>query len=121
MTINNALGHFAEILGDTVPEKELLSWLSEIENTVITEIADTHLCGDYETDPITEECDRERELFAPYPFSSLYADYAVMKNDLRVRDMQRYLNSAAVFAASYSSFADWMNRTFMPRGAKVSL
>ncbi len=120
MTINNALGRCAEILGDSVPRETLMLWLSEIENTVLREIAGTHE-GVMMPESSDALSDAESELFVPDPFSELYVLFAVMKNDLRLRDVQRYLNSAAVFSASYSSFADWFNRTHLPKGEKIKI
>lgn len=116
MTISNALARCAEALGDAVSEESLILWLSQIENTVITEIAATHLCGEYDASPVTLDCDRSRELFVPDPYSELYVLFAVMKNDLRLRDIQKYMNSAAVFSAAYANFADMFNRTNAPQG-----
>ena len=118
MTINQALALCSSALNDTVPEETLLSWLWEIESTVICEIASTHSGSETELSPITPGCDRDRVLFVPDPMSELYVSHAVMKNCLRLGDMQKYLNCAAVFASAYSSFADSYNRSHMPAGEK---
>lgn len=111
MTINSALAECSRVLGDTVPEEIIMGWLSEIEHTLISELSDTH-----ENPPSPVGDGRERELFVPDPQSKLYVDYAVMMNDLRLRDMQRYINSAAIFSAAYSAFADSYNRSHFPVG-----
>ena len=118
MTINNYLSRCSALLGDTVGEETLLSWLAEIENTVIREIKETHFAGESYDSPCAENGGREAALTVVDPYSSLYIDYAVMKNDLFLRDIQRYMNSASVFHNSYSAYADYVNRTNMPLGEK---
>ena len=45
-----------------------------------------------------------------------------MKNDMYLRDTERYMNSAALFAAAYSSYADCVNRERAPLGvSKIKL
>lgn len=118
MTISTALARCTQALGNSADESAVLLWLGEIENTVIREIAETHRGAVYDPSPVTAESDLGRELFVPDPFSELYVLFAVMKNDLRLRDTQRYINSAAVFHAAYSDFADWFNRSHSPVGAE---
>ena len=112
MTINSALAECSRILGDTVPEETIEGWLSEIEAILTEEIAETHEKSTAHDDT----AGRERELFVPDPHSRLYVDYVIMMNDLRLRDMQRYINSASVFSAAYCAFADRYNRTHFPVG-----
>ena len=45
-----------------------------------------------------------------------------MKYDLMMHDTEQYNNSAPAFAAAYSTYADSVNRSFMPHGtATVTL
>lgn len=116
MTLSTSLARCTQALGSSADRSDIFLWLAEIEGTVIREIAETHEGTDYDASPLTEDSDPDRELFVPDPFSELYVLFAVMKNDLRLRDTRRYLNSAAVFQAAYSDFADWFNRTHRPAG-----
>lgn len=114
MTVNEAVAGAVEILGDTVTREALVLWLWEIENTVITEIAETHEGLYADKTPIDKNCDGERVLFAPDPHSQLYVHYLLMKGDQSLRDATQYINSATQFSASYNNFSDWYNRTYMP-------
>ncbi|MBR6676339.1 MAG: hypothetical protein IKL24_03305, partial [Clostridia bacterium] len=95
--------------------------LCEIEASVIHEIADTHEGDGCPYMAITPDSEGDRLLFVPDPYSRLYVNYLVMKSDLSLRDTVQYENSAAVFAESYKTFADWYNRTYMPLGERIRL
>lgn len=114
MTINEAVAKVSASIGESLSRNTLVGWLSEIENTVINEIAATHEGMEYTREIVTAETDGDRELFVPDPYSVLYLHYLIMKCDDSMYDTERYMNSAARFNASYSSFADWYNRTYMP-------
>ncbi|MBQ9692103.1 MAG: hypothetical protein IJV70_03000 [Clostridia bacterium] len=118
MTVNEAIAAAVHRLGDTVSRDELTEWLSEIENTVVREIGETHFGQMPNTDIIKPDTDGERVLFAPDPHSRLYLSYLLMKADLYLCDTEQYANSAAVFSEAYKSFADWYNRAYMPLGER---
>ena len=121
MTVNEAIVRANDCMGDTVPRDRLLNWLWEIEDTVCREIEITHAGAD-----ISPSCDIMNDgdalLTVPDPQSELYILYLQMKNDMYLRDTERYMNSAALFAAAYSSYADSVNRDRVPLGAsKIKL
>ena len=114
MTINDAVALAAEHTGENIGREKLIFWLSQIENTVVTEIAATHENDTSDKTVITDMTDGDRVLFAPDPYSVLYVNYLIMKTDLALRDSAQYQNSSHAFAVSYADFADWYNRTYMP-------
>lgn len=114
MTVNEAIALAVQAVGELVPRENLVNWLWEIENTVISEIAQTHKGRIWDSTAINKETAGDRELFAPDPFSRLYTAYLVMKSDLFLRDISGYINSVSVFSEAYTSFSDWYNRTYMP-------
>lgn len=117
MTVNEAIVSAGAVCKDAVSREELITWLSEVENTVIEEIAKTHEGKAYDDSVITLDGEGDRVLFVPDPYSQLYVHYLIMKSDDILCDTERYVNSASRFSSSYSSFADWYNRTYMPLGA----
>ncbi len=122
MTVNEALGKASDIIGEISDRTRFTEWLSEIENTVCSEIALTHEGANPDLSLITSETDGNRELFVPDPSSSLYVLYLIMKNDLYLRDTEQYANSKAAFEAAYAAFADKYNREHMPgRGCGICL
>ena len=119
MTVNEALTRAAESIGDSIPRDKLLIWLSVIEDTVDREIAATHAGCRRGTDV---HSDGDAELSVPDPQSEVYILYMQMKYDLMMHDTEQYNNSAPAFAAAYSTYADSVNRSFMPHGtATVTL
>lgn len=116
MTINEALGGAVDIIGDSTDVGRLKGWLSEIENTVCSEIGRAHEGSLPDMTPIVSDTDGDRVLFVPDPDSGLYVLYLLMKNDLYMRDAEQYANSSAAFASAYESFADKYNREHMPLG-----
>lgn len=116
MTVNEALFVANEKFGNTVPQERLLRWLWEIEDTVRRETVMTHSgFENVSTAEITEPNDMM--LSVPDPQSELYIHYLEMKNDMYLRDTDRYMNSALAFSAAYSAYADCINRTKTPKGA----
>lgn len=108
MTYDKAISRGYSALSGEVGREELAVWLSEIEDTVRAELLNSHEGGENLPDG---------ELFIRDPYSEIYILYFIMKNDARLADTARYLNSASVFGTAYSSFADRYNREHMPKGA----
>ncbi|MBQ4066302.1 MAG: hypothetical protein IJD22_01535 [Clostridia bacterium] len=68
MKVNEAVAAASRLIGEGIERRELIGWLSEIETTVVTEIADTHMGAVGNPSPIDPESDGERQLFAPDPY-----------------------------------------------------
>lgn len=114
MKINEALAKAMQALDSPIEEKELFAWLCDIENIIILEIVNTHEGFNGAYGLLDADSSMEKELFVPEPYSELYVNYLLMKADLWLRDTARYINSASVFASSYTAFVDWYNREHMP-------
>ena len=115
MTVNEAIARCDEMMGDSCGREVKLRWLSDVESMVYQEIIRTHE-GAYEWaawKPFGAD-DGERELFAQDPYGELYVFYLMMRSNLLLQDMNQYNNAAALFESSYTSYADWYNRTHMP-------
>ena len=115
MTVNEAIARCDEMIGDNCGREAKLRWLSDVESMLYQEIICTHE-GFYERKNWRPFCadDGERELLAQDPYGELYVFYLMMRSHLLLQDMNQYNNAAALFASSYTSFADWYNRTHMP-------
>ena len=115
MTVNEAIARCDEMTGDNYGREAKLRWLSDVESMLYEEIICTHAgapeWGDWT--PFGED-DGERELLAKDPYGELYVFYLMMRSNLLLQDMNQYNNAAALFAAAYTSFCDWYNRTHMP-------
>ncbi len=115
MTVNEAIARCDEMTGDSYGREAKLRWLSDVESMLYEEIICTHAGSPERGDwtPFGED-DGERELLAKDPYGELYVFYLMMRSNLLLQDMNQYNNAAALFAAAYTSFCDWYNRTHMP-------
>lgn len=121
MTLSNAITRCTEALGDTAGSDDIIMWLNELEATIISELYQTHNIPAAKRCSLNTDTPKDTVLLIPDPYSEVYIAHAMMKNDLKLRDMRKYASSAVVFAAAYSSFADWFNRTYLPRTTGIKL
>ena len=111
MTVKKAINELDSLReGNTYSTETLKNWLAELENTVRTEVYDTHNITDYEFDESGEMSD-DRELLCPSGFEYLYVDYLVMKTDLNNGDTDLYNNEAIMFNRAFAEMSDYINRT----------
>lgn len=101
---------------DIEPETKMF-WLSRVEGQLADLIYNTHEGTEREIPEFTRETDPETtELSAPYPYDELYVDYLVMRINLVHQEIQRYNNSAMVYAESLRRFQDFFNKQHMHKG-----
>ena len=55
----------------------------------------------------------------PEPWDRMYISYLESQMDYANAEYGRYNNSAAMFQAEYDGFANWYNRTHMPKGTRI--
>jgi len=65
--------------------------------------------------PYDPEKDMDTVLLVPEPYSSLYVKYIAAQVDYYNGEIGRYNNSMVMFNMALASFADFYNRTNMPR------
>ena len=110
MTAREAAEYFRESYPSPLGEDVLYSWLEELEGKIYREIVTTREgAGEFSFSD-------DSELAAKEPYSSVYAAYLRMKCDLEFGDTVRYQSSAPVFAAAWSDFSNFYNRTHRPLG-----
>ncbi|MBQ7670250.1 MAG: hypothetical protein IJS45_05970 [Clostridia bacterium] len=115
MTAREAVEAFRDASRVPISEDTLAAWINELEGNIYYYIILTHEGGGDVTPPdITLTSGYDDTLFAPEPFSKVYADYLAMKRDLTFGDVNKYSISSATFSASYGDFGDWYNRTHAP-------
>lgn len=121
MTIQEAIAKADALKPNAFDEKIKISWLSELDSTVMIEIIRTHegdeayaVFAGYDAD-----VDVTTELIAPEPYAEMYVLKIISKIDFFNGEYDRYENTAAEFAAKYRDFADFWNRTHTPKGAHI--
>lgn len=98
---------------------EKLAWLNALDGKIKAEIIDTHenpgniLFIPYDID------DEDVELMVPPPWDRMYISWLESQIDYANAEFGRYNNSAAMFQAEYDGFANWYNRTHMPKGTRI--
>lgn len=98
---------------------EKLAWLNALDGKIKAEVIDTHenpgniLFIPYGID------DEDVELMVPPPWDRMYISWLESQIDYANAEFGRYNNSAAMFQAEYDGFANWYNRTHMPKGTRI--
>ena len=143
MTIDEAIERCDRMKPNAYSRADKIRWLSELDGRVLRDIVQTHEWkqpGTGETDTVVGETPQDKgtegghkpgeagiwfigydentpggtALLAPSPYEDIYINYLFMQIDFNNADFTRYNNSAAMFQAVYSDFADAYNRAYIP-------
>lgn len=100
-------------------DEEKLRLLSELDGRIYEEIVCSHEGAGGEFAGYDLDTDLDTVLLAPEPYTSVYLYYLEAHLDYRQAEMERYQNSSSLFNEAYAEFANWYNRTHMPRQEKA--
>ena len=135
MTIDEAIERCDRMKPNAYSRADKIRWLSELDGRVMRDIVQTHEGKQPETgetDTVVGEAPQDKEtegghkpgeagtwfigydentpggtaLLAPSPYEDIYIKYLFMQIDFNNAEFTRYNNSAAMFQAVYSDFAD---------------
>ena len=116
MKINDVIAEVRSLCRGRYEDAQLMKWLSDVDALIYKEIIKTHEgAPDGEFVPYT---DGESELIVPYVYGELYRLYLQAQIYLSNGEINDYNNSAALYAAARSKYANWYNRTHMPNQPK---
>ena len=130
MTITELFSSVQALKPHSYTSAELLVWLNRIETRVYDELIKTHIQQDgtmihegVPSTPIallpfagfTAQTDTDTTLVVPLPFDDLYLYYLMIQIDHHNQEYDKGNNSTLLFNAAYQDFANFMNRTFLPR------
>ena len=83
------------------------------------ELINTHEGGEWvKFEAYTEESAPDTRLLVPPPYEEVYLRYIEAQMDYANGEFDRFNNSNAMYAAAWTAFANYYNRTHMPRGGK---
>ena len=104
------------------PRADKLLWLQRLDGQLRRELLDTHepAPGESAPDAAAEApyADATR-LLCPAPWDGeLYTAYLFAQIDLNPAEIEKYDQSAALFAAAWRQYADWLNRARRPLGLR---
>ncbi len=111
MKIREAITQVDDLYANAYSEEDKIKWLQEIENKIYREVVLTH---ENEVE-MTDFSDDENELIAPIPYDSLYINYIIAQINKFNNETVRYNNAMTIFNQEYYEFANWYNRTNLPK------
>lgn len=118
MTLSEAIERVDLLRPNTASRFEKIRWLNELDGKIAAEIIATHEGGE-DFDGYDENTDPDTELLAAFPYDDIYCKYLFAQIDLSRRETENYNNSVAIFNGAYEAFANWYNRTHMPKGCDL--
>lgn len=114
MTIRQTLARLDAGKYNTCTQSEKIAMLSGLDSMVQRLILDTYGeqpdFGGYD-----DTTDLDTPLLVPPPFDEIYGYYLESRIDYQNGEYGRYNNSNAMFDAAWQRFADYCNRTRIPR------
>jgi hypothetical protein len=119
MTIMDALYRIDEVKPNSYSQAEKIKWLSSLDGVIKNEIIDTHEGGeDVVFNGYDADTDLTTELLVKAPYDDIYIRWAEMQIDYSNGEYGKYNNSMAVYNTAYTAYANYYNRTHMPKGQK---
>lgn len=115
MTIIDAITRADIAKPNGYSQAEKITWLSELDGVIKTEIIDTHEGGDHVTfSGYNEQTVLSTMLLVSAPYDRLYVSYLEMQIDYANGEYGKYNNSREMFTSAYEAFQAYYNRTHKP-------
>lgn len=120
MTIIEAVNGIDSFKTNTYSQEDKIQWLSKLDMTVKLEIIDTHEGGDdIEFSGYTSATPVDTVMLIPAPHEDVYLRWLEAQIDYANGEFGKFNNSITMFNAAYAAFANYYNRTHMPKGQKL--
>ena len=120
MTIMDALYRIDEVKPNSYSQPEKIKWLSSLDGVIKNEIIDTHEGGEGVVfNGYDENTNLATELLVKAPYDDIYIRWAEMQIDYSNGEYGKYNNSMEVYNTAYTAYANYYNRTHMPKGIKI--
>lgn len=120
MKIVEAIEQIDNLKHNTYGQGDKIGWLSRVDKMVKTQIIDTHEGSEAVTYiDYDEYTDPQTEMLVPAPYDELYLRWLEMQIDYANGEYSKYNNSAEMFNTAYQAFANYYNRTHMPKGKAI--
>lgn len=118
MTISEAIDLLDVLKANKYTDEQKRGWLTELDGQVYKEIISTHAPDENTPESFAgydAETPGDTVLLVPSPYNDVYMHYLAMKVDLYNTEIINYNNDQQLFNAAYDSYAQYYNRTHMPR------
>lgn len=117
MVLMAVLHRIDEVKPNSYTQSEKIRWLSTLDGTIKREIIDTHEGGDDAVfEGYKDDEDLNTELLVPYPYDDIYVRWLEAQIDYSNGEYGKYNNSIALYNTAYTAFANYYNKTHMPKG-----
>ena len=121
MTIMEALYRIDEVKPNSYSQAEKIKWMSSLDGVIKSEVIDTHEGGENVVfNGYDENSDLSTVLLVPAPYDDIYLRWLEMQIDYANGEYGKYNNSMSVYNTAYTSYANYYNRTHMPKGTKFN-
>ena len=115
MTIADVISKVDALKPNTYESKDKISWLSDLDARVKTQIINAH----ERREPVyfygyDEETDLDTELLVPKPYDEMYLRWLEAMIDYHNSDDDRYNNAIILFNNAYDGYKRHYTRTHMP-------
>jgi hypothetical protein len=108
-----------EVKPNSYSQAEKIKWLSSLDGMIKTEIIDTHEGGENVVfKGYDENTEITTELLVPAPYDDIYLRWIEMQIDYANGEYGKYNNSSMLYNTAYNAYANYYNRTHMPKGKK---
>ena len=118
MTIMEAIYRIDEVKPNSYSQSEKIKWLNTLDGTVKSEIIDTHEGGEGVVFEEYTDSDLSKELLVPAPYDDIYLRWLEARMDYANGEYGKYNNSVTMYNTAYTEYANYYNRTHMPKGTK---
>ena len=119
MTIIEAIHTIDALKPNGYTQEDKARWLSTLDHTIKAEVIDTHEGGEAVSfNGYDEKTDLEAELLVPAPYDDVYLRWLEARIDYANGEYRKYNNSITMYNTAYAAYANYYNRTNMPKGKK---
>ena len=120
MKIIEAINRIDSLKHNTYSQNDKVAWLSRLDSMVKRLIIDTHEGGEEVTfTGYDDSTDLSTELLVPAPFDEVYLRWLEAQIDYTNGEYDKYNNAIEMYHAAYDGYANYYNRTNMPKGNAI--
>ena len=115
MKIMEAIGRLDALKFNTYTQGDKIAWLSKLDNTIKTQIIDTHEGGEgISFAGYTDDTPLETVLLVPAPFDEVYLRWMEAQIDYHNGEYDKFNASIIMYNTAYEAFANYYKREHMP-------
>lgn len=121
MTIDQVIAQVDELKPNQVTRADKIKWLSRLDRRIFEQVISRHEKEEGAPDAFPgygQDTPPDTELLAPPPYDEVYRFYLEMHIDLVNQELDKYNNSAALYASAWGQLARAWHREHRPLDTK---